>query len=154
MEELDEALRAISSLVSKSKKPRKNCGRVLLRREEKFMGFTTIDDYIDSLDENGKECVCDFVTFMKTEFPKITPKICFAMPMWWIGVKMYDGYVAISAAKKHYSIHFHDENYLLNMKKVLPNCGFGKRCINVKYGDEQSIFVIKQNVKDYFNSKL
>jgi CDGSH-type Zn-finger protein len=36
-----------------------------------------------------------------------------------------------------YSIHFHDEKYLLNMNKVLPNCGFGKRCINTKYGDNQ-----------------
>lgn len=118
------------------------------------MGFASISDYIDSLDEIRKESVCDFVNFMKTEFPEIMPKICFAMPMWWIGVKMYDGYVAISAAKKHYSIHFHDEDYILNMKKALPNCGFGKRCINVKYGDKQSISVIKQNVKIYFNSKL
>ena len=36
------------------------------------------------------------------------------------------------------------------MKKVLPNCGLGKRWINVKYGDEPSISVLKQNVKDYF----
>ena len=118
------------------------------------MGFASIHDYINSLDENKEKCVYEFVAFMKTEFPKITPKICFAMPMWWVGVKMHNGYVAISAAKKHYSIHFHDENYLLNMQKVLPNCRFGKRCINIKYGDEQSISVVKQNVKNYFNSIL
>lgn len=118
------------------------------------MGLASIDDYISSLDENRKECICDFVAFMKTEFQGITPKICFAMPMWWIGMKMYDGYVGISNAKKHYSIHFHDEEYISNMKKSLPSCGFGKRCINIKYGDEQSISVVKQNVKDYFNSKL
>jgi len=118
------------------------------------MSFVSIHDYINSLEENGKKCVYEFVAFMKTEFPEIIPKISFAMAMWWAGVKMYDGYVAISAAKKHYSIHFHDESYLLNMQKVLPNCGFGKRCINVKYGDEQSISVVKQNVKDYFNSIL
>jgi uncharacterized protein YdhG (YjbR/CyaY superfamily) len=122
--------------------------------EEKSMGYASIDEYIDSLEGDKKECVCDFVAFMKTEFPTITPKISFAMPMWWIGVKMYDGYVAISTAKKHYSIHFLEEDYILNMKKVLPNCGFGKRCINIKFGDEQSISVVKQNVKDYFNSKL
>lgn len=118
------------------------------------MGFTSIDCYINSLDENGKRYVCEFVAFMKNEFPKITPKISFSMPMWWAGVKMYDGYIAISAAKKHYSIHFYDENYILNMKKVLQNCSFGKRCINIKYGDEQSIAIVKQNVKDYFNSIL
>lgn len=118
------------------------------------MGFASIDDYINSLDEDRKSCVNEFADFMKTEFPEITPKISFAMPMWWAGVKMYDGYVAISAAKKHYSIHFHDENYILNMKKTLLNCSFGKKCINVKYGDEQSIVIVKQNVKDYFNSIL
>ena len=121
---------------------------------EMFMGFASIDDYINSLDESGKRSVHEFIAFMKSEFPKITPEISFAMPMWWVGEKMYDGYVAISAAKKHYSIHFHNENYLLNMKKVLPNCGFGKRCINIKYGDEQAISVVKQNVKDYFKSIL
>ena len=62
------------------------------------MGFTSIDCYINSLDENGKRYVCEFVAFMKNEFPKITPKISFSMPMWWAGVKMYDGYIAISAA--------------------------------------------------------
>ena len=118
------------------------------------MGFASINDYINILDENGKRNVYEFVAFMKTEFPKIAPKICFAMPMWWAGAKMYDGYVGISVAKKHYSIHFHDENYLLNLKKALPNCIFGKKCINIKYGEEKSISIVKQNVKDYFNSIL
>lgn len=118
------------------------------------MSFTSIDDYINGLDDNAQKCVNDFVFFMKTEFPGITPKICFAMPMWWAGVKMCDGYVAISAAKKHYSIHFHDEKYILGLKKTLPDCGFGKKCINIKYGDEQSISVVKQKVKDYFNRIL
>lgn len=96
----------------------------------------------------------EFAVFMKNEFPNITPKICFAMPMWWLGPKMYDGYVGASAAKKHYSIHFHNEDYISSLKEALPNCTFGKRCINIKYGDEQSIAIVKQNVKDYFNSVL
>lgn len=115
------------------------------------MSFASIDDYINSLDENGRKCVYEFVSFMKAEFPQITPKISFAMPMWWLGAKMYDGYVAISPAKKHYSIHFYDEDYILKLKRILPNCDFGKRCINIKYGDEQSISIVKQNVKDYLN---
>lgn len=118
------------------------------------MGFNSISDFVHSLDENCKEYVCDFIFFMETEFPTIIPKICFAMPMWWVGAKMYDGYVAISAAKKHFSIHFHDEGYLLVLIKKLPNCKFGKKCINIKYGDEQSFSAVKQMVKDYFNSIL
>ena len=118
------------------------------------MDVASIDDYIKSLDENRKGFILEFADFMRTEFPSIEPKICFAMPMWWAGAKMYDGYVGVSAAKKHYSVHFHDENYLQKMKKVLPNCSFGKRCINVRYGDDQTILVVKQNVKDYFSSLL
>jgi len=72
------------------------------------------------------------------------------MPMWWAGDKMYDGYIAISAAKNHYSIHFYDENYISKLKKMLPECSFGKRCINIKYGDKDSISIVKQNVKEYF----
>ena len=115
------------------------------------MGSDSVNDYIDYLDENVNKHIYDFVAFMKTEFPNINPKICFAMPMWWAGAKMYDGYVAISAAKKHYSIHFHDESYLLKLKDRLPNGKFGKRCINIKYGDEETISVVKQTIKEYFS---
>lgn len=118
------------------------------------MSFVLIDEYNNSLDENAKKYISGFENFMKTEFPEITPKICFGMPMWWAGSKMYDGYVGISAAKKHYSIHFHDENYISRLKDELPYCTFGKRCINVKYGDEYAISVVKQNVIQYLKSIL
>ena len=118
------------------------------------MSFISINEYINSLDEIGKKYVSDFEGFMKIEFSYIAPKICFAMPMWWVGSKMYDGYVAISAAKKHYSIHFHDENYIAKLKDELPDCTFGKKCINVKYGDEHTISVVKQNVRAYLKSIL
>jgi len=118
------------------------------------MRFVSIDEYISSLDENAKESISDFKNFMKTNFPQIVPKISFAMPMWWAGSKMYDGYVAVSAAKKHYSIHFQDENYISKMKEELPSCTFGKRCINIKYGDKHTISVVKQNVSQYLKNIL
>jgi uncharacterized protein YdhG (YjbR/CyaY superfamily) len=61
--------------------------------EEILMSFALVEDYINSLDEKGMECVYEFHAFMKNEFPEISPKICFAMPMWWAGVKMYGGYL-------------------------------------------------------------
>ncbi|MDT8718456.1 DUF1801 domain-containing protein [Clostridium sp. 19966] len=117
------------------------------------MSFVSVNEYINSLDENVKKDVSDFENFMKAEFPSIVPKISYSMPMWWAGDKMYDGYVAISAAKKHYSVHFYDENYISRLKEVLPN-SFGKRCINIKYGDESTISIVKENVRQYFNSIL
>jgi len=118
------------------------------------MGSATINEYINSLNADGNKAVCEFVYFMKTEFPEVTPKISYGMPMWWAGVKMYNGYVAISAAKAHYSIHFHDEAHLINLSKALPDCIFGKKCVNIKYDDEKSAALVKQSVKDYLGSIL
>lgn len=118
------------------------------------MRFNSIEEYIKSLNEIQKKYICEFINFMKNEFPNIKPKICFAMPMWWVGEKMHNGYVAISSAKEHYSIHFHDESYVSKLKEMLPNCTFGKRCINIRYGDEESVEIVKKNANKYFNSIL
>lgn len=118
------------------------------------MSFASIDEYINSLDENSKKYISDFTSFMKAEFPQINAKISFSMPMWWAGAKMYNGYVAVSAAKKHYSIHFYEENYINKLKDTLPGCTFGKRCINIKYGDEQAVSIVKENVRKYLNEIL
>lgn len=37
-------------------------------------------------------------------YPELTPKISFSMPMWLVGKKMKEGYVAISASKNHFSM--------------------------------------------------
>lgn len=116
------------------------------------MGLPTINEYIDSLEENAKRDISDFVRFMKAEFPQLVSKISFSMPMWWVGPKMYNGYVAVSAAKKHYSVHFLQESCLTRLKSELPGRTFGKRCINIPYGDEHSIPVVQQVVKEYLSS--
>jgi len=115
------------------------------------MSIEDVDNYLNNLSEIAKEAVVSFVDFMKAGFPQINPKICFAMPMWWAGQKMYDGYVAISAAKNHFSIHFHDEQYIEKLKTILPGCSFGKRCINIKYGDEPAFIKTKLTVNNYFS---
>jgi len=116
------------------------------------VGSTTINEYTNGLSENGNKTVCEFVDFMNTEFPEIMPKISYGMPMWWAGAKMYNGYVAISAAKAHYSIHFHDEECLLSLSNILVGCSFGKKCVNIKYDDGKSAILVRQKVKDYFTT--
>ncbi|WCF10850.1 DUF1801 domain-containing protein [Paenibacillus thiaminolyticus] len=118
------------------------------------MGITTVNEYVNSLHEKGNKSVCEFVDFMRVEFPQITPKISYGMPMWRAGKKMYDGYVAVSAAKAHYSIHFHDEERVSHLATLLPDSTFGKKCVNIKYGDEKSAKLVMQIVKDYFNGIL
>lgn len=71
------------------------------------------------------------------------------MPMWLVGKKMNEGYVAVSAAKNHFSIHFSDEDFLNRLAESLPTCKKGKRCINIKYGDEQSLHVVEERISDF-----
>ena len=77
------------------------------------------------------------------------PKISFSMPMWLLGKKMYEGYVAVSAAKSHFSIHFSDEEFLNRLAGRLPACKKGKRCINIKYGDEASLHAVEASIRDF-----
>lgn len=116
------------------------------------MSFTSVDEYLNSLNGIQSSAVCDFIAFMQTEFQKLAPKILYSMPMWCTGAKMYDGYVAVSAAEKHYCVHFLDENYIDKLKEMLPDCKFGKRCVNIKYGDDKSVTVVKKAVKVYISS--
>ena len=102
------------------------------------MKVSTVNDYLSSLDSIGKAQVSSFINFMEENFPQYKVKISFSMPMWWMGEKMNQGYIGISAAKKHFSIHFSNEDYVAELIKTLPRCNSGKRCINIPYHDEES----------------
>lgn len=114
----------------------------------------TIREFINSLDEGRAKEIRSFINFMGEKFPQISPKISYSMPMWWFGKKIYDGYIAISAATEHYSVHFSSEDTLQRLKEALPASKFGKRCINIRYGDEKSAEVVKQAVRDFLNGFL
>lgn len=114
----------------------------------------TISEFINALDAGSAEEIRSFIDFMGEEFPQIAPRISYSMPMWWVGKKIYDGYIGISAAAEHYSVHFSSEDTLQRLKEALPACKFGKRCINIRYSDEKSAEVVKQVVRDYIISIL
>ena len=63
------------------------------------MGAASVSEYVASLNEEQRRHVSAFIDFMGAEYPQLTPKISFSMPMWLLGKKMYEGYVAVSAAK-------------------------------------------------------
>lgn len=116
------------------------------------MAVKTIAEYINELNEDGQRYVRDFSDFIETEYPELRGRICFAMPMWLAGKKMRDGYVAISAAKKHFSIHFHDEEFVKKLGKRLPACKTGKRCINIKYNDDESYREVKESILELLSN--
>ena len=113
------------------------------------MGAASVSEYVASLNEEQRRHVIAFMDFMRAEYPQLTPKISFSMPMWLLGKKMYEGYGAVSAAKNHFSIHFSDEEFLNRLAESLPICKKGKRCINIQYGDEQSIHAVEERISAF-----
>lgn len=113
------------------------------------MGVTSVSEYVASLNEEQQRPINAFIEFMNAEYPQLTNKISFSMPMWLVGKKMNEGYVAVSAAKNHFSIHFSDEEFLNRLAGSLPTCKKGKRCINIKYGDENSLYAVEECISDF-----
>lgn len=118
------------------------------------MAVKTIEEYLESINDDGKKYVIQFIDFMQQEFPNLNSKISFSMPMWLVKNKMNEGYVAISTAKKHCSIHFSNEEYVLLLKKELKTCKAGKRCINIVYGDDTSFQSVLNSVKRFLNQVI
>lgn len=113
------------------------------------MGAASVSEYVASLNEEQRRHISAFIDFMSAKYPQLTSKISFSMPMWLLGKKMNEGYVAISAAKAHFSIHFSDEEFLNRLSDRLPACKKGKRCINIKYGDEVSLHAVEKSIGDF-----
>ena len=117
------------------------------------MGAVSVSEYVASLNEEQRRHVSAFIDFMSGTYPQLTNKISFSMPMWLVRKKMNEGYVAVSAAKSHFSIHFSDEAFLNRLAVSLPACKKGKRCINIKYGDEQSLYIITKSINNFLKIK-
>ena len=115
------------------------------------MGAVSVSEYVASLNEEQRRHVSAFIDFMSAEYSQLIPKISFPMPMWLLGKKMYEGYVAVSAAKNHFSIHFSDEVFLNRLAEGLPTCKKGKRCINIPYGDDASLRAVEERIGDFLN---
>ena len=113
------------------------------------MGAASVSEYVASLNEEQRWHVRAFIDFMNGAYPQLTNKISFSMPMWLVGKKMNEGYVAVSAAKNHFSVHFSDEAFLNRLAEGLPTCKKGKRCINIPYGDEVSLHAVEKSIGDF-----
>ena len=113
------------------------------------MGVVSASEYVASLNEEQQRPINAFIEFMNVEYAQLTNKISFSMPMWLVGKKMNEGDVAVSAAKNHFSIHFFDEEFLNRLAESLPACKKGKRCINIKYGDEASLHAVEESISDF-----
>lgn len=115
------------------------------------MAVSTIDEFKKQCDGNELKIVNDFEVFMNTNFPYLNQKISFSMPMWFKGKKMNEGYIGMSIAKKHFSIHFSNEEFVRNLDKKCINCKTGKRCINIPYHNEEAYDIVKESIKEFLS---
>ena len=113
------------------------------------MTIHSVAQYTEGLNAQEKHYVNEFAAFMHERFPELNQKISFAMPMWLVNTKMKEGYVAVSAAKNHFSIHFSDEAIVARLANSLPGCKRGKRCINIRYGDDASFMTVKKEISSF-----
>ncbi len=97
------------------------------------MGVASVSEYVASLNEEQQRPISAFIEFMNAEYAQLTNKISFSMPMWLVGKKMNEGYVAVSAAKNHFSIHFSDEEFLNHLSE----------------GDEASLHAVEESISDF-----
>lgn len=63
------------------------------------MGVASVSEYVASLNEDQRRHVSAFFDFMNRVYPQLTNKISFSMPMWLVGKKMNEGYVAVPQRK-------------------------------------------------------
>lgn len=114
------------------------------------MAAATIEEYIESLSGEAQRVVREFADYIGERYPQLRGIISFSMPMWLAGKKLREGYVAISAASRHFSIHFSDEAFVWKLGNRLPRCPTGKRCVNIRYGDDASFEIVKESLAAFF----
>lgn len=118
------------------------------------MSVESVDEYVSTLNEDGKKYVNEFICFMAQKYPNLNHKICFSIPMWLVGRKMNEGYVGISGAKKHFSIHFSSDEFIIILGEKLPSCKTGRRCVNIKYGDDNAFQIVKDSIEQYLQGYI
>jgi len=97
-----------------------------------------VDDYINQFDNEQKEWLTTFVTFMRENYPNLPEIISYQMPTY----KFNRTYIAFSVAKDHFSFHTLDFEMIEELKQQLPRAKFGKGCAKVKYSDRESIPIL------------
>lgn len=113
-----------------------------------------ISDYLQKLSPSETKAVSDFCSFMQSKFPRLQPRISFSMPMWLVGSKMSEGYVAISTAKNHFSIHFSSEEVVAQILQATAHCKAGKRCVNIPYDDLIDYELVKKFVVQHLTKAM
>lgn len=91
--------------------------------------LTTKDEYLQTLDDDGKTWLKEFLDYMDVKYPELKFVMFRSRPMYKVG----KSYVLFSVAKTHFTVHTLDFDLIEEMKELLPTADFGKGCVKTKF---------------------
>lgn len=129
-------------------------GYIFYNTEEIMDKNLEVNDYVKSLTGEEKEWMQFFVDYMRKNHSDLEEVISFKMPTYKLGRGKLRNYIAFSPAKKHFSMHSMDFEYISKMKEKMIKPGKGKGCVNVSYSniDEQRILI--EGIEEIIKRKI
>lgn len=107
---------------------------------------TTVEEYLDSLDEPARTWVSEFVDDTATRYPSV-PLVMFRQrPMFKFGTSYQQGYVMFTAARTHFTVHSVEFDLIDELRTRLPRAGFGKGSVKVRFTDVAAKPVLREHV--------
>ena len=99
-------------------------------------------DYLDSLDEPARGWVTHLVRYAEQR-SGIDAQLFRSRPMVKLGRSYQEGYVLVTAAKGHGTVHAIDFDLVDETRVLLPRAGTGKGSVRARYDDEAAIPVLE-----------
>ncbi|WP_147572893.1 hypothetical protein [Cellulomonas massiliensis] len=105
----------------------------------------TPQDYLDSLDEPARGWVTHLVRYAERR-SGIGAELFRSRPMVKVGRTWQDGYVLVTAAKDHGTVHALDFDLVDETRRLLPRAGSGRGSVRARYDDEAAVAVLERLV--------
>ena len=125
-----------------------------MEKERLEMSFSSLPEYLSSLDDKGKDYTLRFIKLIENDYPALKLRISFSMPMWWFKEKMKDGYIGVSATKLRFTLHLSSEPYVREIEKDRPDLKFGKQCVSISYNKEEDFLFCEKKAKEFITYNI
>jgi uncharacterized protein YdhG (YjbR/CyaY superfamily) len=106
--------------------------------------ITTPQEYLESLDDNGREWLTEFFNYMSEKYPEYPITMFRQRPMYKKENSYLKGYLMFTASKSHFAIHTLQFDIIEEMKSILSGAQYGKGCVKIKYKDVDKITALKE----------
>ena len=125
-----------------------------MEKERLEMSFSSLPEYLSSLDDKGKDYTLRFIKLIENEYPALKLRISFSMPMWWFKEKMKDGYIGLSATKLRFTLHLSSEPYIREIEKDRPDLKYGKQCVSISYKTEEDFLFLEKKAREFVSINI